>query len=143
MLSYQVQVIGPAGQVPVAVAGSAAGSSNTNEQLVGAVALKVSAKPKTRHKAPVNGMFVSPSARRCGAGKALLATAMAHAPVRAGVLVLTLNVTQGNEAAIPIRLYRAAGFEEFGTEPMAILTPGGFKGKVHMWHRLAQASTAA
>jgi ribosomal protein S18 acetylase RimI-like enzyme len=111
------------------------------EQLVGTVALEFSSKPKTRHKALVVGMYVAPSARRAGAGKALLAAAMAHARARAGTLVLTLTVTQGNTAAID--LYRAAGFEAFGTEPMAILTTGGFRGKVHMWHRLDQPGTVA
>jgi RimJ/RimL family protein N-acetyltransferase len=111
------------------------------EQLVGTVALEYSSKPKTRHKALVVGMYVAPSARRAGAGKALLAAAMAHARARAGTLVLTLTVTQGNTAAFD--LYRAAGFEAFGTEPMAILTPGGFRGKDHMWHRLHQADTVA
>jgi len=109
------------------------------ERLVGTVALEFSSKPKTRHKALVIGMYVSPEARRCGAGKALLAAALAHARGRAGTLMLTLTVTQGNEAAI--RLYRAAGFEAFGTEPMAILTPGGYRGKVHMWHRLEPADS--
>ena len=111
------------------------------DRLVGAVALEFSSKPKTRHKALVIGMYVSPAARRSGAGKALLAAAMAHARSRAGTLVLTLTVTQGNEAAI--KLYRAAGFEAFGTEPMAILTPGGYRGKVHMWHRLEPAGSGA
>ena len=104
------------------------------QQLIGTVALEFSAKPKTRHKALLIGMYVEPSARRCGAGKALLAAALAHARGRAGTRVLTLTVTQDNEPAVC--LYRAAGFEAFGTEPMAILTPGGFRGKVHMWHRL-------
>jgi ribosomal protein S18 acetylase RimI-like enzyme len=86
-------------------------------------------------------MYVAPPARRAGAGKALLAAAMAHARDRAGTLVLTLTVTQCNTAAID--LYRAAGFEAFGTEPMAILTPGGFRGKVHMWHHLHPLGTPA
>jgi len=107
------------------------------EQLIGTVALEFSAKPKTRHKALLIGMYVAPAARRCGAGQALLAAALAHARGRAGTLMLTLTVTEGNEAAI--RLYRAAGFEAFGTEPLAILTPGGFRGKVHMGLRLAAA----
>ena len=109
------------------------------EELLGTVALKFSSKPKTKHKAHVIGMYVSPSARGSGAGKKLLAAAVAHARARSGLQVLTLTVTQGNEAAIG--LYRSAGFEEFGIEPMAILTPSGFKAKVHMWRSLA--ATAA
>ena len=102
--------------------------------LVGTVALEFSSKPKTRHKALLIGMYVQPSARGTGAGRALVDAAIAHAESREGVRVLQLTVTEGNEPAI--RLYRAAGFQPFGTEPLAILTPGGFKGKVHMWRAL-------
>jgi ribosomal protein S18 acetylase RimI-like enzyme len=95
------------------------------------VALEFSAKPKTRHKALIIGMYVTPAYRGSGTGQALLAAAIAHAQAQPGLLALQLTVTEGNDSAIG--LYRAAGFETFGTEPMAILTPGGFRGKVHMW----------
>lgn len=109
------------------------------ESLRGTVALEFSAKPKTRHKALVIGMYVSPAARGRGAARAMLAAAVEHARARGDVLLLTLTVTEGNEPAL--RLYRGAGFASFGVEPMAILTPAGFKGKVHMWmplHRPAE-----
>ncbi len=105
------------------------------QDLVGTVALEFSAKPKTRHKALVIGMYLASNYRKSGAAKALLATAIEHACARPGTTVLQLTVTQGNEAAI--RLYQAAGFQIFGTEPMAILTPTGYKGKLHMWRSLA------
>jgi RimJ/RimL family protein N-acetyltransferase len=108
-------------------------------RLVGSVALEFSSKPKTRHKALVIGMYVVPSHRGSGTARALLDAAIDHALRRPGVQLLTLTVTEGNDAAL--RLYRAAGFEAFGTEPMAILTPLGFKAKVHMWR--AGASIAA
>ena len=41
------------------------------QELVGTVALEFSAKPKTKHKALVIGMYVSPEARGTGAGRAL------------------------------------------------------------------------
>lgn len=109
--------------------------------LVGTVTLEFSAKPKTRHKAHVIGMFVDESARGLGAGRQLLQAALDAARERPGVLVATLTVTEGNEAAIA--LYRSFGFIAFGTEPMAIATPSGFKGKVHMWLKLAQPPSAA
>lgn len=108
------------------------------ESLLGTVALEFSAKPKTRHKALVIGMYVAPAARGRGAARALLAAAVEHARARGDVLLLTLTVTEGNEPAL--RLYRSAGFASFGVEPMAILTPAGFKGKVHMWLPLRQPS---
>ena len=120
---------------------SAAFGAFEDNELVGTVALEFSAKPKTMHKAHILGMYVSPACRGSGAGKALLSALIEHARTRAGTLLLTLTVTEGNEAAIG--LYRAVGFQEFGTEPWAILTPSGFKAKVHMWLRIVHADTAA
>ena len=104
------------------------------DRLVGTVALEFSAKPKTRHKALLIGMFVLESCRGLGAGKALVQAALEFAASRPGVLSMILTVTEGNEAAI--HLYRACGFQEFGKEPMAILTPSGYKAKLHMWRDL-------
>lgn len=101
------------------------------DALVGTVALEFSTKPKTLHKAHVLGMYVQPGFRAFGAGKALMDALLALAAQRKGVELLNLTVTEGNEAAL--KLYRSVGFESFGTEPMAIRTPDGFKGKVHMW----------
>jgi ribosomal protein S18 acetylase RimI-like enzyme len=111
------------------------------QNLIGTVALELTAKPKTKHKAHVIGMYVKPSVRASGAGRALLLAAIQHAKSVAGVLQLTLTVTEGNAPAI--NLYRSAGFQEYGTEPSAILTPSGYKGKVHMWLPLGQHATAA
>lgn len=47
-----------------------------DEELVGTVALEFSAKPKTRHKALVIGMYLTPAGRGRGAGRALLQTAI-------------------------------------------------------------------
>lgn len=105
-----------------------------DDELVGTVTIEFTAKPKTRHKAHIVGMFVREEARGLGAGKALLRTALAAARARPGVLLVTLTVTDGNLPAIA--LYESSGFQTFGVEPMAICTHGGFKAKVHMWHEL-------
>src|SRR5262245_33712797 len=99
--------------------------------LVGTVTLEFSARPKTRHKAILIGMFVHESCRSLGAGAALVQAALACARARSGVRVITLTVTEGNASAIG--LYERCGFRAFGTEPMAIATPEGYKAKVHMW----------
>ncbi len=109
--------------------------------LIGTVALEFSLRPKTRHKATVVGMYVTPRARRGGAGRALLAAAIDHAKAREGTLLLTLTATEGNSDAIG--LYWSAGFESFGVEPMAILTPAGYQAKVHMWLPLQSHVAAA
>ena len=75
-------------------------------------------------------MYVEPAARGRGAGRALLRAIIDHALDRDELRVLTLTVTDGNEAAV--ELYRSVGFTAFGVEPLAILTPTGFKAKVHM-----------
>ena len=111
------------------------------QELVGTVALEFSAKRKTKHKALVIGMYVSPEARGTGAGRALLEAAVEYARAREGTLQLTLTVTEGNAPAVS--LYASAGFQSFGIEPMAILTPGGYKAKVHMWLPLQSNASAA
>lgn len=112
-----------------------------DSELVGTVTVEFSAKPKTRHKAHLIGMFVDERARGLGAGRALLHEALAAARARPGVQIVNLTVTEGNAPAI--RLYEAQGFKAFGTEPMAIATPDGFKGKVHMWLALSMEQSAA
>ncbi len=112
-----------------------------DQRLVGAAALEFSTKSKTKHKAHLIGMYVAPTARGTGAGKQLVQAAIGFARARVGTTVITLTVTEGNTSAIG--LYRGAGFVMFGTEPMAILAPSGYKAKVHMWLRLEGEGAAA
>lgn len=111
------------------------------DRLVGTVAVEYSAKPKLKHAALIVGMYVRESARGKGVGKALLTAAMSHASQRAGIKVITLTVTEGNAPAV--RLYQSAGFQVWGVQPMAIATPSGFKGRVHMWCTLPGRSHEA
>ena len=98
--------------------------------LAGTVTLEYSAKPKTRHKAHLIGMYVRESARGGGIGAALVEAALAHARDVGHAHAVVLTVTQGNDSAI--RLYTACGFRAWGVEPVAIRTPGGYLEKVHM-----------
>ena len=98
--------------------------------LVGTVAVEYSARTKTRHKALVIGMYVSPTARGLGAGKALLQSAIEHARARPEVKVMTLTVTHGNAGAT--RLYESAGFQAFGLERMALFNGTEYMDKLHM-----------
>lgn len=108
--------------------------------LVGSVALEYSAKAKTRHGALLLAMYVRPAARGRGIARALLAAALDHAERRPGTRLVTLTVTEGNDAAIG--LYEQAGFRAWGTQPMAIATSAGYKGRVHMWCPLAGSAAA-
>ncbi|WP_294772321.1 GNAT family N-acetyltransferase [uncultured Rhodoferax sp.] len=107
-------------------------------RLVGTATMEFSERSKTRHKAHLIGMFVDASCRGLGAGRQLVEAALAVARARAGVKLVTLTVTEGNEAAVT--LYTRCGFRAFGTEPMAIATPTGYKAKVHMYLRLDEAT---
>jgi RimJ/RimL family protein N-acetyltransferase len=111
------------------------------EQLIGTVALEFSSKSKTKHKALLIGMYVLESWRGKGVGGQLVGAAVEHAKESPGISLVTLTVTEGNAPAVV--LYERAGFRVFGVEPMAILTPSGYKGKVHMWRELAHEHDAA
>ena len=104
------------------------------QDLVGAVSVEFSAKPKTCHKALIVGMFVLERVRGQGVGRALVRSCLEAASSRPGVQVITLTATEGNTPAIS--LYASLGFQSFGLEPMAIKTEQGLKGKVHMWRAL-------
>lgn len=99
-------------------------------RLVGSVSVEYAAKAKTRHQALVVGMYVRPAQRGRGAGAALIRAVIDDARARAGVRLLTLTVTQGNDSAI--RLYESVGFVRFGVEPMAIFNGQAYLGKVYM-----------
>lgn len=112
-----------------------------DQHLVGVVALEFSAKPKTQHKALVVGMYVMPPSRGKGIARALMQAALDHAAARSGITVVQLEVTQGNEPATA--LYESLGFQAYGIEPMAVLTPGGYRSKVHMWQPVAFRSSSS
>ena len=111
-----------------------------SEELVGTVTVEFSAKPKTRHKALIIGMFVLESARGQGIARTLVKAALEAAASRPEVLVVTLTASEGNGPALS--LYESFGFKAFGIEPLAINTPQGFISKVHMWLALRSDKTA-
>jgi ribosomal protein S18 acetylase RimI-like enzyme len=110
-------------------------------KLVGSVALEFSAKPKTRHRVQLIGMYVLGSHRGRGIAKALVNAAIECVKSRPGVEVIGLVVTDGNEPAL--RLYKECGFAEFGTEPMGMLISTGYTARVHMWRRVSGEDPAA
>jgi GNAT superfamily N-acetyltransferase len=97
------------------------GAFDATDALVGTVALEYSAKPKTAHMAHLIGMYVQPTSRRAGTGRALVQAALAAAAVRAGVCIVKLEVTDGNTAAE--QLYEACGFVTWGVQPCALRMP--------------------
>ncbi|MDR7152105.1 ribosomal protein S18 acetylase RimI-like enzyme [Hydrogenophaga palleronii] len=105
------------------------GAFDEGGALCGMVGLECSSRAKQRHRGTVVAMYVAREAAGCRLGRELLRALMLHAKA-IGLTDLGLTVTEGNESAI--RLYREAGFAEFGTEPRAILVEGKLLAKVHM-----------
>ena len=73
---------------------------------------------KRRHKGRIWGMYVTPSKRGQGIGRAILAALLAHARTLTGLEEIMLTVTANQGAAR--NLYLALGFEQFGHEPRAL-----------------------
>jgi ribosomal protein S18 acetylase RimI-like enzyme len=87
------------------------------ETLAGTAGLVVSGKRKQRHKGHVVGVYVADPWRRAGLGRALLDRLIQQARTD-GLVLLTLSVTIGNEAAR--RLYLRAGFTVYGVEKLSL-----------------------
>jgi ribosomal protein S18 acetylase RimI-like enzyme len=93
-----------------------------NGRLVGIVGIQRETRRKVAHKAFIWGMYVAPDHRNNGTGRALLARALAHAAGGLGTRVVQLGVNARNEAAVA--LYRAGGFEIYGTESEFMIVDG-------------------
>jgi ribosomal protein S18 acetylase RimI-like enzyme len=91
------------------------GAFDDNASLVGVAACVQQGGVKSRHKANLFAMYVSPDARGRGIGRTLVERVIEHARGWTGVDRLTLTVTATQQAARA--LYLAAGFEVFGSEP--------------------------
>jgi ribosomal protein S18 acetylase RimI-like enzyme len=109
-----------AGRIPPANSDSALFGAFIDGNLVGTCGLQVLTGPKQRHKAQVWGMYVTPAARRHGAGAALVQAAIDHARTR--VAIVSLVVSMQNDAARA--LYRRMGFVAYGVEKRALRYEG-------------------
>ena len=98
------------------------GAFDENGSLLGVAACVQQGGIKLRHKASVFAMYVAPEARGRGVGRALVARLIEHARAWEGVDRLTLTVTDTQVAAR--RLYLAAGFQLFGSEPDGLRQDG-------------------
>jgi ribosomal protein S18 acetylase RimI-like enzyme len=99
-------------------------------RLVGAISCERDARAKVRHIAQVVGMMVRDEVQRQGIGHALLAACIARARQAEGLELLTLSVTSSNASAV--RLYRAAGFERYGSLRHAIKVGRSYHDKDQM-----------
>ena len=92
------------------------------EQLVGSVGIYRDPHRKLAHKTHLWGMYVEPSHRGRGLGRGLLGAAVDHARAIDGVTHVHLVVGETIDAAR--RIYEAAGFRVWGTEPDALWHDG-------------------
>jgi ribosomal protein S18 acetylase RimI-like enzyme len=101
---------------------SAVFGSFSGQSLVGLIGIYREARPKLLHKASIWGMYVTPEHRHKGIGRSLVAQALQYASQGLGVRVVNLGVNTQNEAAIA--LYKAMGFEIYGTEQEFLMLDG-------------------
>ncbi len=121
--SFQSQLTGRDGD-PVFI-GAFEGRS-----LVGVAALFFEESQKLSHKATVGSVFVKPSSRRKGVGRALMAELLVIARKDKRLRQLNLTVNAANTPAV--KLYESLGFSIFGTEPNAAFVKGKGYDEHHM-----------
>ncbi len=88
------------------------------EQLIGITSLEREERLKLRHKAHLYRMFVDPEARTNGVGGLLMRETITRAAAIEGLRQVWLRVLETNQAAQ--RLYAAAGFRGYASEPEAV-----------------------
>ncbi|PYZ98946.1 GNAT family N-acetyltransferase [Alteribacter lacisalsi] len=86
--------------------------------LSGLVSVVRNTRVKTRHRADIFGMYVTPAARGNGTGRRLMEEAIKKAWEFGGVEQLYLTVVISNTPAL--KLYESLGFEAYGREEQAI-----------------------
>jgi len=106
------------------------GAFDARDRLVGLAGVVRHAGAKRRHKALIWGLYVTTSARRRGAGAALVRALVDQARSWPGVSRVELSVAES--AASARRIYEAAGFRSWGTEPRALQWQGRFEDEIHM-----------
>ncbi|MEH7115935.1 GNAT family N-acetyltransferase [Neobacillus vireti] len=99
-------------------------------QLVGVVTLLQEERKKIRHRANIFAMYVSPSKRGKGLGKALMTAAIQQAKAMKGIEKINLNVTATNQRAK--QLYAKLGFQEFGLEKNALKVDDAYYDDLYM-----------
>jgi ribosomal protein S18 acetylase RimI-like enzyme len=100
------------------------------EQMLGMIGFYRDALLKRRHIGHIWGVFVSPSARGKGVGRALLVEVIKSARALPGLRSVRLMVAVTQEAAR--HLYTEVGFRVFGTEPWSLKIGENYVDENHM-----------
>ncbi len=92
--------------------------AHAGDQLIGSVNFLRATGVKVEHRGSLLGMYVRPEGRGTGCAAALVKRLIAHAR---DVGVLQVHLTVGATNLPALRLYQAAGFEIYGTEPRGLM----------------------
>jgi RimJ/RimL family protein N-acetyltransferase len=103
-------------------------------ELAGTIGFVRADGPKRQHKGELVGMYLRPTARGTGVGRRLVDAALELAAQ--SVELVLIVVAKGNEPAF--RLYRSAGFVEYGVEPHARKIDGRYYDDILMAKHLAE-----
>lgn len=94
------------------------------EKLVGNVTLSMETGSKSRHRASVYAVYVTPSARSKGIARQLMETLIEFADQHSEIEQLYLMVTSTNMAAVA--LYGHLGFLKYGVDLRSMKTEGRY-----------------
>lgn len=100
------------------------------EQLAGMAGFYRDVRLKRKHIGHIWGVFVSPSLRGKGAGRALLTELIASGKALPGLRCVRLMVAETQHAAR--HLYESLGFRSFGTEPQSLKVGDRYIDEQHM-----------
>ena len=107
-----------------------------DEKLVGVVSAYANTRIKQRHVAGIGGMYVQPSVRGRGIGRALL-DAIMHQIAADWPQIDVIAISVSDDNLVAKNLYESVGFESWGHEPSAVrLADGCEVGHIHMSKRL-------
>jgi RimJ/RimL family protein N-acetyltransferase len=95
-----------------------------DEQLIGIVRLSRYEAPNEKHRAYLAGLYVLPSFRRQGYGRALVREALSWTANASDIRRVNLTVVTQQDRAI--RLYQSFGFSIYGTEKETFSRDGQF-----------------
>src|SRR5271166_3656281 len=101
-----------------------------NGNLIGMATFVRESGIKERHKGRIYGVYVTSTARRKGAGRALIGALLDRAKQDASLEQILLAVATFQDAAR--QLYLDFGFEIFGTEPNALKVASRYIDEHHM-----------
>lgn len=107
-------------------------------ELVGTAGFRREDGAKTAHRAVLWGMYVRPQARKSGMGRLLVDAVAAHAASR----VEQLHLVVVSENLPALRLYKAAGFAEYGRGVKALKQDGRYSDEIMMALFLGEGDTS-